>query len=132
MAATMQLEIPARSVYVGVVRLALVSVARLAGLDEARVEDLRIAVSEACTNAVIANETDDADDPVRVSWTEEADRIVVEIIGKGSNHKPDPEDSVVGSNRFEMSIALMESLVDECTFEPLAEGGTTTRLVIEL
>ena len=127
-----QLEIPPRSVYVGVVRLALASAARLAGLDEAKVEDLRIAVSEACANAVLANERAETEAPVRVSWTRETDRIVIEVVDAGSGSVPDPEDSLVGGSRYDMSVALLESLVDDCTFGPLEDGGTTTRLVFLL
>ena len=61
------LEIPAKSVYVGVVRLALASLARDLELDEDRIEDLRMAVSEACANAVMNNETSGR--PVTITWT---------------------------------------------------------------
>ena len=125
----MQLEIPARSVYVGVVRLALASVARQAGLDEERVDDLRIAVSEACANAVLA-EDDSPASVVRVAWREEPDRVVVEVVDDGRHTLPNPEDSLVGAERMDMSVALLRSLVDECSFEPRPEGGMTTRLTL--
>ena len=50
-APAVELEVPARPEYVAVVRLALASLGRLVGLDEATVEDLKIAVSEATTSA---------------------------------------------------------------------------------
>ena len=126
----MELEIPARSVYVGVARLALASAARFAGLDEEKIEDVRIAVSEACANAVLAE--DDDGPPVRIGWRQQADRVVIEISDQSSRGVPDPEDSIVGAGRLEMSVALLRSLVDECTFEPRAEGGLITRLTVLL
>jgi serine/threonine-protein kinase RsbW len=132
LASVIQLEIPPRSVYVGVVRLALTSAARLAGMDEGKVEDLRIAVSEACANAVLANEKGEGEAPVRITWRQEADRVVIEVVDSGSSRVPDPEDSLVGGSRYDMSVALLHSLVDDCTFEALEEGGTTTQLVFLL
>ena len=63
--ALVQLEIPPRSPYVGVVRLALSSLARAAGLDEEKVDDIKIAVSEACANAVLNNEEANSDEEER-------------------------------------------------------------------
>ena len=128
----MELEIPARSVYVGVARLALASVARFAGLDEEKVEDLRIAVSEACANSVLGEDADGEGPSVTIAWHQQADRVVVEISDQSSHGVPDPEDSIVGVGRLDMSVALLRSLVDECAFEPRPEGGLTTRLTILL
>jgi anti-sigma regulatory factor (Ser/Thr protein kinase) len=131
MVATIALEIPPRSAYVGVVRLALASLARSAGIDEETIEHLKIAVSEACSNAVLAHEQLNLDEPVNISWTEEAGRFVVEVEDKGSNYETEPSfDSHGIATRLAMSAALLGALVDECTFEPLAEGGTSARLVL--
>ncbi|MGH9306655.1 MAG: ATP-binding protein, partial [Acidimicrobiales bacterium] len=47
------MEIPARPEYVSLVRLLVGSLAvTRCGLDEGRIADLRVAVSEACTNAI--------------------------------------------------------------------------------
>ena len=128
-AAQMHLEVPARSVYVGVVRLALAALARQAGLDEDRVEDLRIAVSEACANAVLSEEGPAGS--IGVIWRAEDERVVVEVVdGSAPASSPGPE--ALGADRLDMSVALMRSLVDECTFERRPEGGMTTRLVLAL
>ena len=126
-----EIEIPSRSVYVGVVRLSLSTLARLAGLDEATVDDLKIAVSEACANAVISNEEIGGEDPVTINWIEEDGRVVVEVGDRGSLHEPNrPEDTLPGGMRLDMSVALLRSLVDVCEFEARPGGGTLTRLVV--
>lgn len=130
LASEMHLEIPARSVYVGVVRLALASVARQAGLDEDKVDDLRIAVSEACANAVITDEADSAS-MIKVAWREEPDRIVVEVLDESARQEPASEGAA-GEERMAMSLALLRSLVDECSFEPRDGGGMATRLTLHL
>lgn len=128
-----ELEIPPRSAYVGVVRLALAALARTAGLDEAGVDDLKIAVSEACANAVLANEESAPEQPVAVTWTEEPGWFVIEVSDRGpraGDSELDPEDSQDFSSRAVMSVALLRSLVDGCDFVGRSGGGTTTRLLI--
>ena len=131
--ALVQLEIPPRSPYVGVVRLALSSLARAAGLDEEKVDDIKIAVSEACANAVLNNEEANSDDPVVITWDETDDAVRIDVADRG----PTPDVTAVDdvdtqgfSTRAVMSIALLKSLVDDCQFEARDGGGTTTRLMI--
>ena len=127
-----EIEIPSRSVYVGVVRLALASLARAAGLTEEVVDDLKIAVSEACANAVLSHEDAGADAPVTVTWMEEPDRVVVEVGDRGSVYDavaPGQQyDSQGFSGRALMSFALLQSLVDECDLRPRDGGGMCARL----
>ncbi|HYN35414.1 MAG TPA: ATP-binding protein [Actinomycetota bacterium] len=130
MTSAMTLEIPARSVYVGVVRLALGSIARIAEMDDEKVEDLRMAVSEACANAVMVNDAAGNGAPVTVIWREEAGAVIVEVGDRGAGTGPDPESSTGDAERLEMSVALLRSLVDECAFEPRPEGGMITKLTV--
>ena len=129
--ATVELEIPSRTAYVVVARLVLSSLARAAELEEGAVDDLKIAVSEACANAVLSHEQSGTDAPVSIAWDEDPGRIVVQVGDRGPAYEPSrPDDSLHGSARFDMSIALMKSLVDECTFGPRDDGGMCTRLVM--
>ena len=126
----MQLEVPARSVYVGVVRMALGSVARQSGLDEEKVEDLRMAVSEACANLVLAGEEEGPAGTIKLAWFDEGDRFVVEISAAATAPAPDPAGSPSEEDRLGMSVALLRSLVDEYAVEPKADGSVTARLTI--
>jgi serine/threonine-protein kinase RsbW len=124
-----EITIPPRSVYVGVVRLAVVSLARQTGLDEDKVDDLRIAVSEATTNAVLAHEESGSQEPVVVRWAEEDDRLVVDVKGAIQPPSSASEDSHGFSTRSVLSQALLDSLVDET--EVLTENGATlSRLIL--
>jgi serine/threonine-protein kinase RsbW len=130
-AAGVELEIPSGSAYVGVARLALASLARKAGLNEEAIDDLRIAVSEACTNAVLSNEQAGTDQPIGIDWREEDDHVIVEIHDRGAAFDPTSLDlSDTQGMRLSMSIALLKSLVDECEFSPRDDGGMSTRLVL--
>ena len=132
MAPSVSLEIPPRSPYVGVVRLAVAALARTAGLSEEAVEDLRIAVSEACANAVIANEEAGSDEAVVVEWQEDERRLQVNVGDRGSGEpwQNDGVDTDGFSSRLAMSVALLESLVDQLSFAPREGGGTTATLTV--
>lgn len=129
--ADVELSIPARSAYVGVVRLAIGALARAVRLDEEVVEDLRTAVSEACTNAVLSHEQLGVDAPVIVTWREEPDRLLVEIADEGAVYDPknlDVDDTQ--TLRLSMSVAMLRSLVDDCEISPRSGPGMSTRFVV--
>jgi anti-sigma regulatory factor (Ser/Thr protein kinase) len=130
--ATVEIEIPSRSAYVAVVRLALSSLARSAGLDEETVDDLKIAVSEACANAVLSNAEAETDAPVTVTWRDEPDRLLVEVGDRGAVYDPDDPagsvDSQGYSTRFLMSFSLLQTLVDEWDVTPRDGGGMCAHL----
>ncbi len=128
-----EIEIPPRSPYVGVVRLVVSSLARAAGLDEEAVDDLRIAVSEACANSVLAQEATGVDDPVLVTWDHDDERVVIDV--RDHRAAPDPSigsefDSQGFSSREVMSTALLESLVDRFESEASHDGGSRVRLTV--
>jgi anti-sigma regulatory factor (Ser/Thr protein kinase) len=131
--AQVALEIPARGAYVAVVRLAIAALARSALLDEDVADDLKMAVGEACANAVLSHETAATSAPVTVTWSDLGDRVVIEVGDRGVLYDPDaPADSLDSqgfSSRFVMSLALLRSLVDECRITRRTGGGMCTELV---
>lgn len=123
------LDIPPRSAYVGVVRLVVSSLARTAGLEEAAVDDLKIAVSEACANAVLSNEEAGRVDPVSIEWQEDDRGVEVCVGDRGQAYEVgEPRESF--ADRLSMSVALLDSLVDEFSYEPRPDGGMLTRLIV--
>ena len=125
-----EISIPAESVYVGIVRLALGSLARSAGFDEERVDDIRIAVSEACTNAVLNDGEAGSADPIVVAWREDEDRVIIEVgdAGAAEQAAAATADSQGFSSRMMMSVALLKEMADDLSVDARPGGGTTTRL----
>jgi serine/threonine-protein kinase RsbW len=132
-ATRVELSIPPRSVYVGVVRLAVSALARAEGLDEPRVDDLKIAVGEACANAVLGHEEAGSDEALMVTFATDERTLTIDVHDRSANASQmnaNETDSQGFSSRLAMSVELLRSLVDECEFLPRPGGGTQTRLVL--
>ncbi|HEV2756972.1 MAG TPA: ATP-binding protein [Actinomycetota bacterium] len=132
-ASSVLLEIPPQSAYVAIVRLAFTSLGRAAGLDEEKLEDLKIAISESCANAVLSTQEAGVDAPVTISFTADDDCLEVVVADSGAVHAPgsaETADSQGFSTRHIMSMELLRSLVDEFEFSPRAGGGMQTRLML--
>jgi serine/threonine-protein kinase RsbW len=149
------LEIPARAEYVGLVRLFVASLASSRSLlDEERIDNLKLAVSEACTNAIEAYR-DPTGQRVRIRWREGGDRLEVGVedsgpgfdlrrvprtprsrpaarrepgSGQPAQVRPARKPAALPAERG-LGLRLIRSLVDEVTFHP-SEQGTAVRLVM--
>ncbi len=132
-APAVELEVPARPEYVAVVRLALASLGRLAGLDEATVEDLKIAVSEATTSAMLVNQAAGGSEPVTIAWSRRDGRVGVEISDRGPREgAAAAAGGDLAGARADISGALLESIVDGCEVVDRPDGpGSCTRLYID-
>jgi serine/threonine-protein kinase RsbW len=101
------LTIPARPDYLVLARLALSAVCRLTPLSPEEVADLKLAITEAANDFV--DESRPLDDESRVSFSFRLldDRLVLELSGPGSP---------VSAVEQELSRAIIEATVDECSF----------------
>jgi len=133
----LELEIPARPEFVALVRLVVSSVASSRRvLAEERIDDVKLAVSEACTNAIEAHSDVETDDHVVVRLFEGDDRLDVVIDDRGTGFDPEslPEHPPVTDPErlnFErgLGIPLIRTLVDEVDFDSGADG-TSVRLTV--
>lgn len=136
--AEIRLEIPPSLDYLAVVRLVVATAAALdPPLPDSRLDDLRLAVTEACSNAIKAHREDAADDPVIVSCHLDAARFRVEIRDRGPGFDPDglselPEATDPKRLQHEsgLGIPLIRVLTDEVSFRP-AGDGTIVSMILE-
>jgi serine/threonine-protein kinase RsbW len=133
----LELEIPARAEFVALVRLVVSSVASTRRvLADERIDDIKLAVSEACTNAIEAHDAVALDEHVVVRLTEGDDRLEISIDDQGTGFDPEtlPEHPPVTDPErlnFErgLGIPLIRTLVDEVEFDS-TNSGTSVRLTI--
>ncbi|MDQ6838783.1 MAG: ATP-binding protein [Actinomycetota bacterium] len=137
METVLELEIPARPEYVAIVRLVVSSLAaaRRALVDE-RLDDLKLAVSEACINAMDAHRSAAVDAPVTIRVVEGPERLEVRVDDRGPGFDPDrlsEHPPVTDPERlnFErgLGIPLIRTLVDEVVFVA-TDAGTSARLIL--
>jgi serine/threonine-protein kinase RsbW len=137
MSEVVELEIPARPEFVALTRLVVTAAASVEpNFTDDRIDDLRIAVSEACTNAIEAHTTAGAADRVLIRCDLGEDRIEVAVTDRGGGFDPERVDAAPDAeapDRLDyesgLGIPLMRVLVDESEFRA-SPSGTVVRLVV--
>ena len=137
MSEVVELEIPARPEFVALARLVVSAMASTdATLSDDQVDDLKIAVSEACTNAIEAHGAVQTDIGVRVRcWSDDRGlRVSIEDRGPGfdpstlPDHPPPTDPNRLKFERG-LGIPLIRALVDEVEISSSREG-TEVRLAM--
>ncbi len=95
------------------------------GLDAGRVFDLKVAVSEACANAVEHSGGTHA--PLELCAWFHPDRLVFEIADSGDFRVPQAERRARGGTRG-LGLPLMVALMDEVRIRKTPGGGTNVTL----
>lgn len=123
-----ELSLPPENAFVGLARLVVVAAARNAGMDEARREDLRIAVSEATTNAITAHQRTGTTNPVVLRFGVAGDDFQVTIDDAGGGF--DPPAVLTGERDWTieggLGITVIRGLADEVEF--VRGSGTQVNL----
>lgn len=112
-----ELTIPAKSEYIGIVRLTTSGVANRMGYSYDDIEDIKVAVSEACTNAVNHAYGDGEDGMVTIKLHTFDDRLEIMVIDQGRS--------------FDIKTILneLQPLNASMTLEQMNEGGLGLYLI---
>jgi serine/threonine-protein kinase RsbW len=132
-----RLEIPARAEYLVMARQVVAAAAAVEPrLRDERIDDLRIAVSEATTNAIEAHADLSAAERILIRCNLDDDRIEVEVLDRAGGFDPaavpalpDPEGPDRLQRESGLGLPLMRVLADESEIQS-GQGGTTVRLVV--
>lgn len=131
-----ELQIPPDTRHVSLARLVVVWAARRAGMDEDRLEDLRIAVSEATANAILAHQREHSSAPVVLSFGPDAEYgFQVVIADSGAGFDPDPPGALAERDWAQeggLGVTLIRGLVDEVEFIRDAGMRVNLRFAIAL
>jgi serine/threonine-protein kinase RsbW len=133
----LELEIPAKPEFIAIARLVVASLASARrALADDRIDDLKLAVSEACTNAIEAHGAADSDEHVRIRIWEGDERMEIAVEDRGSGfdvaslpaHPPVTDPTRLNFERG-LGIPLIRSLVDNVEFQTSPEG-TSVRMTL--
>jgi anti-sigma regulatory factor (Ser/Thr protein kinase) len=121
-----RLTMPARPEGVGVVRQALAGMADALDFDAAILADMKMAVSEACTNVVV-HAYDDADHGVlEVEMTAEESGLTIVVRDHGAGIQPRPARA--GAPALGLGLPLIAALSDSFELRGSADTGTEVRM----
>ena len=128
---TVRLTIPAKPEYITLVRLALSGLSRLRPLSEETLGDLKLAVTEACTNSV-RHGYRDGEGTVEILYELQPDRLVVEVADDGPGLRRGRETGPSEENLEEggLGIAIIKAVSDEFEAGERSKGhGSRLRFV---
>src|ERR671914_45646 len=112
------LTIPAKAEYMVLPRLALTGLARMRALEADMVADLKLALTEACSNSIRHAYDIGAQGKVEVRYELSEDRLAVEVTDDGDGFDP----ATMRAPSGELGIAIIRALVDELDIGPRADG----------
>jgi serine/threonine-protein kinase RsbW len=127
--AVIELKIPCKPEYVGVARLTILGVASRMRFSYDQVEDVRLAVGEACTTAVewaTKNNRQDSEITVRSSITDS--KLAVDVIDSAGERQEGPGNEEKEPDTQSLGALLITLLVDEVTVTP-HNSGTHIKMV---
>lgn len=125
------MNIPNKAEYVGVARLAVSGIATRLNFSIEEIDDIKIAMSEAITNAV-QYAYDEKEGRIEITCTSYPKKleIVVQDQGKGFDlNKKAPSKTPKSKLGMGLGLTFMKNLMDEADVTSKIGKGTTIRLV---
>jgi anti-sigma regulatory factor (Ser/Thr protein kinase) len=135
-----QIDVPAEAGYLYVVRMLVHTMAQRRDLDDERIEDLVLAVSEACTWVLNSRQDDGSEGaggrPIQMRWLESDEVCSIQVTDTTGQTDVDavadqevPPDPGRAAQEGELSLPLVVALVDDVTSHS-GPGGTTVEMII--
>jgi serine/threonine-protein kinase RsbW len=122
-----RLTIPAKAEYITLGRLALTGLSRLRPLGEETLADLKLALTEACSNSV-RHAYGEHEGAVEILYELHDDRLAIEVVddgeGFGDERANEPDDELAEGG---LGIAIIRAIADEFELGP-RNGGRGSRL----
>ncbi len=127
-----ELHIGAHAVHVRTARLVAAALGRRIGLDPAAIDEVKLAVGEACSRAVAVHHETGALEPIVVKFRDDDEVLEVAVLdcGPGGEQLPTSTDSY---QEYQLSpalgLAMIAGLVDDVTIgDRSADGGTVVTM----
>jgi serine/threonine-protein kinase RsbW len=123
-----RMTMPARPEGVGVVRQALAGLADALAIDAAVLADMKMAVTEACTNVVV-HAYEEADGLLEVEMMADAETLTIVVRDHGAGIKPRPTRSEPAA--LGLGLPLIAALSDSFELRGGTQAGTEVRMTFE-
>ena len=127
---SVRLTIPAKPEYITLGRLALTAIAGVRPVSDETLYDLKLALTEACTNSVRHAYENGREGNVEIVYELQPDRLVIEVGDEGAGFEPGETGN--GHDELEeggLGIEIIRALADEVEIGPREEGGSRLRFV---
>jgi serine/threonine-protein kinase RsbW len=131
------LALPPEPEQVRTARLFAAALARHFGADEERIEDLKIAISEAATNSIKAHRVASVGEPVRILASADAGLLRFRVVDAGRGFDvdlPGQGAATPPGGLFEgsLGLTLIRALFPEVEIGRNRDGGMTVTISLEL
>jgi serine/threonine-protein kinase RsbW len=128
---SVRLTIPARPEYITLGRLALTALAGVRPVSDETLHDLKLALTEACTNSVKHAYDEGGEGTVDILYELQPDRLAVEVGDAGAGFEPRDSNGLNGEDLSEggLGIEIIRAVTDEVEIEPREGGGSRLRFV---
>src|SRR5918997_6056650 len=123
----LELKLPARAENVAVIRHAFGGFAEALSVDEQPLADIKLAVTEACTNVVIHAYEDGEDGDLEVDASIDAERLTVVIRDNGRGIVPRPDSPGLG-----LGLPLIATLAESLELGKDRADHTEVRMTFRL
>jgi serine/threonine-protein kinase RsbW len=122
------LTVPARAEFIALGRLALTGLARTRVLSSEIVADLKLALTEACSNSVRHAYDEGREGVVEILYELSDDRFAIQVTDDGSGFDPEIlERAQEELDEGGLGIAIIRALTDELEIGARPEGGSRLR-----
>jgi serine/threonine-protein kinase RsbW len=123
-----ELTIPARAEFIALCRLALTGLARTRALAPDLVADVKLALTEACSNSIRHAYREGREGVVEIRYELSEDRIAVEVCDEGDGFDPSVlEQQAQELDEGGLGIAIIRAVTDELDIGA-GRGGRGSRL----
>jgi serine/threonine-protein kinase RsbW len=123
--ATVEVSFTPLPAHVRTARLVATAVARRSGVSETLMDEVRLAVGEACSRAVETHALYCPDEPVKVALSNQAGRFEIEVVNAGRLPGAAGADGTLMPPGF--SLAVIAGLADDVQISE-TEGGTSVKM----
>ncbi len=120
------ISLPFKPEYVSVGRLTASIIANQMGFNIEDIEDIKVAVGEACNNAIIHGKNKSEDDNYKMSFIVADDKFIaiIEDKGKGFEAEKCPVPDLCSPKEGGLGIFIIKSLMDEVEIDSCPGHGT--------